>query len=240
MGSNLRYLLPALLVGVALLAAVVPKPYDLVVVVPLLGWSLWRVVERPMRPDLELTTPIVLTTLLITVAAGVARIATTIFRDATSDSPPRRIAGAAFAWAIPLTLLVGAIAVDAERSDAPVRPLEASVSQAVAAATGARDAADVAVVGITDLRSVTGEEFERDIDQVTDVKASAPLDASELDQDVAAVDAPVLVVGQEQAGIPSGYVPPADVWCPSDVTDDYAVYVRQDVEVDCPAVPVGG
>ena len=105
----------------------------------------------------------------------------------------------------------------------------------------ASSGAEVAVIGVTDIRSVVGAGFDRRVEQVTDVREEAPLGAGTLDAEVAETAAPVLVVGRHDVGIPPGYAPPAASWCPTETTADYEVFVRRDGVSACPLEPgVGG
>ncbi len=236
MGSNLRYVLPALLVGAAVLAAVLPRPADLAVPMGLVAWSAWRWFERPMRPDLDLDAPAVALALASAVIVGLSLIDVQPgARRGVLRSAP---ATAVVASGAVIGLAACAVLVDGPRTTDPPRPLEVAVTRAVAQAGDDPTDAEIGVIGVTDIRSVAGAELERRPAQVTDPRAAAPLSPEELDREVAETEADVLVIGREDPAIPEGYVPPPEVWCAAESAADADVFLRDDGTVPCADVPV--
>jgi 4-amino-4-deoxy-L-arabinose transferase-like glycosyltransferase len=237
MGSNLRYALAALVVGSVVLAAVLPRPVDLGVALGLVAWSVWRSFERPMRPDLELTTPVVAVGLAAAMVAAVAVAETfALHPSARGRAAPRPSIRLALGAVAPVALVAGTVVIDGGQASEP-RPLEVAVARAVALAGADPTDAKVGVIGVTDLLSVVGPELERRPEQVTDPRATAPLSARELDEAVMSSDAPVLVLGVDDPAIPDGYVPPPSAWCPTESIAGTTVFVRDDSCIDPAGVP---
>jgi hypothetical protein len=227
LGSNLRYALPALLVGTVTLCAVLPHRIAPLAAGLLATWSAWAAVTRPMRPDLELDAK----DLAVGVAAGVVAGALLAWRERPAVARP-----AATRW-VGATAVAGVLVALVAGTGSPSAPsaLEADVARAlthtarpggVAGTPGAaaHGAPGVAVLGEEDLRSIVGPDLERGLVQLTPPAAAAPWTAEELDRAVEQSPAPVLVIGPDP-GIPDGYEPPPG-WCPAAAEHGTTVHVR--------------
>jgi hypothetical protein len=230
LGSNLRYALPALLVGTVTLCAVLPRRLAPLAAGLLAAWSAWAAVTRPMRADLELTAK----DLAVGLAAGVVAGALLTWRERPPIAAPAatRWVGATAVAAVLVALVAGT------GGPAVPTPLEASVTRALAQAAspgaaarppgaGDGDTPDVAVLGEEDLRSIVGRDLERGLVQVTDPAEPAPWTAAELDRAVESTPSPVLVIGPDP-GIPEGYAPPPG-WCTADASGGTSLLVRESV-----------
>lgn len=222
MGSNLRYAMIGVLLGLIVLVARMPFPASTSAAFLLAVWSAWKLFDRPMRPDTSIPVSIAVMAVAVGVVASVATVA--VHR---SPHWSRLLPAEAFAASIALAI----VAVTATSAERPVRPLESAISSAAAVTVrtsspdDARDV-DVVAVGVPDLRSLIGPRFgHRPVPAGTDVIDSTHDDPLLLRAAVDATDAKVLVVGYDQPGIPEDFLPSAS-WCPVRSVGAVVVFVR--------------
>lgn len=220
MGSNLRYALPAIVLGSLAAAAALPRLLVLAALGVAGGWSIWRLVDHPIRPDVSLP-PALLG------AAGVCALAPLLIGLLCPLGPGQRrrplgTAGAAGSASV-LTLAFAAAALAGPRSDVGVSPLERALD---ARTTDGQ----VVAVGVDDLRGVIGAGFARTPVALT----SGPAHASEPFPSPAALaramdgqPLDVVVVGvDEHPGVPDGFEASAK-WCAAADVRGVRVYERR-------------
>ncbi len=214
-GSNLRYALPALLLGSALAAATLPVVLRGALAAGSIAYGLFRIVEgTPLRTDLDLPR----WSVALGVVAGIAVYA-------IAARPPnleRRLAAAALVAAT----LVGTWGV-VLRSSRDLQPtlLELAVARAAGNDT-------VIVLGPTDLRSILGRRLDRELVTLSNGGAAderAYTDAAQLSRALDASHWNVLVLSTVPGipAVPDGFVPSAS-WREEGTYGIAAVYLRGD------------
>ena len=211
-GSNLRYLMPAMFVGVSLAAVAVPARLLTAFIGVTFAYDAWKMLDGyGFRHDLDLGTVRVALAVVavIAVCAAIVLIGRRRFRPG--------IAVYAVAVAVAVVGLAGVLReIDSRR---PSPELEQVITQL--------RARRVAVLGGPDLRSVLGPRLDVTIVPVTGGRSGerVPATTAELDRSVLAVPANVLVVRTATPGVPQRWTPPAG-WVHRADTPGGAVYVR--------------
>ena len=223
MGSNLRYALPAIVLG-SLAAAAAAAALLRLPVLAALGiagaWSIWRLVDHPIRPDVSLPPALLAGAVLCALAPPLVEVLRTLGPARRLRLPPT--VGVAAVTSI-LTLAVAAVALAGPRSSVGVSPLERALDARVADG-------EVVAVGVDDLRGVIGSGFARTPVALT----PGPAYASEPFPTPAALaramdEQPhdVVVVGvDEHPGVPDGFEPSSE-WCTAADVSGVTVYERR-------------
>jgi 4-amino-4-deoxy-L-arabinose transferase-like glycosyltransferase len=214
-GSNLRYALPALLLGSALAAATLPVLLRGALAASAFGYGFFRIFEgTPLRLDLDLRP----WSAALGIVAGVI-VYLLVMR-------PPNIGVRTTAAALIAASLVGAwgITLRTSRSLQPT-PLELAVARAAGNDT-------VIVLGPTDLRSILGKRLDRELVTLSNGGAAderAFTDQAQLTRALEGSPWSVLVVSTVRGvpAVPVGWVPPA-TWRLEGRFGTAAVYLRGD------------
>jgi hypothetical protein len=211
MGSNLRYLIPAMLAGVVVASAVMPRAIFALVLFSGLAYGAWRIARGAgFRGDLDFT-PLhgassVAVGLLVAAAVWWPQL------RGTRPSVPALMLAAAVSVAALAALVALVALVDARRTPTG---LESAIDD-----LGVRS---VTVLGSDDLRSVLGAELDRELltfsgGSVVEGNGGRSLvgqpiaDPVELSHALAASRAEVLVVRGVSVAVPDGWAPPEEEW----------------------------
>jgi hypothetical protein len=214
-GSNLRYTLPALLVGVALASVAVPSRILIALTSATFAFAAWKLARGyGFRHDLDLTAGrlAIIATVVVVVCVGMLTIGR------------RNLAPNAFAYAC-------SVAVACAVMNLTVFHIDSSVAESrlerVIAASGS---AGVVVVGSDDIASIIDGNPAAELVRVTGGGRAGerpPASVRQLAREIDAADADVLVVRDGTPGVPKGWEPEVSDWKHTASTTGGEVYVRQ-------------
>ena len=215
MGSNLRYAIPAIVVGVVAAALVAGRWAGGVLLAAALGWAVWQLSAHPIRTDVDISPALLASAALVAVAVPLVA-----FVRRPRIRLPQGIGSLVVAATV--TAVGTALVLAGPLGDVEASPLEREIAQVA-------NHGPVVVVGVDDLRSVIGTGFARVPRALTpgEIFESEPFAtpaalARALDEQ--AHD--VAVVGvDEHPGVPDGFEPSAD-WCPVADVRGVTVYER--------------
>lgn len=223
-GSNLRYALPALMLGTVLASTSMRRRTLVVLIAASFVHAVYYLIQgHPARPDLNVT----VLPLAVAAAAWLLWIGARALRNRPGLARP------VIAIAVALPLVWGAIFhVDRDR---PISRLEATLLGI--GSVGGR----VLVLGAADLRSVLGTRLDTDISTLADGGAAGErpfADPTKLDEALDSSSANVLVVRRDPGvvAVPPGWVPPPD-WQKIADTPTGEVFVRVPPPPPTPETP---
>lgn len=219
LGSNLRYTLPALFIGVALASVAVPSRLLIGLTTVTFAFDAWKLVDGyGWRRDLGLTIG-----RLAVIAAVVGTVIAVLMVVGRRTLRPNAFVYACTAAVACAAMNLTVVHID---SSVVVSPLERAIS--------ASGAANVVVVGSDDIAAIIDANPDAELRRVTGGGAAGerpPATAAELARSVDETDAEVLVYRDGTPGVPKGWQPQPEVWKRTANTPAGAVYVRE------PAVP---
>jgi hypothetical protein len=214
-GSNLRYTLPALLVGVALASVAVPSRVLIALTGVTFAYDAWKLVQGyGFRQDLDLTGGRLAVIAAVVVVACVGMIAL----------GRREIAPNAVAYACSIAVACVAMNLTVVNIDS------SAASTRLQRAIAASGAAGVVVVGSDDIRSIIHANPDAELVRVTGGGRAGelpPATTRQLAQQIDDTDADVLVVRTGTPGVPKDFTPTTSDWEHVASTSGGEVYARQ-------------
>ncbi len=223
-GSNLRYTLPALLVGVALASVAVPSRILIALTGVTFAYDAWKLAAGyGFRDDLDLDA----TRLAIIAGVVVALCVGMIVVGRRAVAPNASVYASAVAVACALMTLT-VVHIDSSVA-------ETSLERVIASS----GAAHVVVVGSDDIGSIIDGNPDAELLGVSGGGRAGerpPATARQLARQINESDAEALVVREGTPGVPKGWTPAASDWKHAASTGGGEVYVRRP-EPKAPAPP---
>ncbi len=216
MGSNLRYALPAVLLGAALAAATLPRIYFLLFVGAAIAYDGFKILQGAgFRTDLDADAASVGLASLLAVLALI--IAVRVPEIARALNPRKPVVVALGVVVIFVGMLGAVSSVDRSRSRTELEATLASI-----------EADDVIVLGVEDLRSVLGAELDTEMRVVAagGEADEVPFDnAADLNVALRRTDSELLVMLPGSPAVPRGWEPDGE-WRKLRSTRQGVVYAR--------------
>jgi 4-amino-4-deoxy-L-arabinose transferase-like glycosyltransferase len=224
---NIRYVLLALLIGVALVAAYAPRTLTVLLIAAALAYDAARMLGGTSVSRVSgLAISVGFTAIAIIVAGAAVLIAA---KWQPADLRVNSSTGRArVAWALTLVVALAGtgIAIHVVNRAYKPTPLEALVDRARGSHLTVEE------VGVKDIRSLLGRRL--DVRLVAPDIAVSNNSAGPLDAALRSGEAPVLVVSESSTyGVPTGYKPPKE-WCRLGRAETEEVYLRTPA---CSAAP---